>query len=369
VKENIPFVDLESQYRKIQPRIVAAMNEVLESRAFIQGPFADRFERAFADTMGVKHGLGCANGTAAISLALEAMGITRGDEVITVSHTFFATAEAIYHVGATPVFVDIDPRSYTLDPARLEAAITPRTRAIIPVHLYGTPADMAAIIAVASRHGLKVIEDAAQAHLATYHDKFAGALGDAASFSFYPGKNLGAFGDAGFISTDSDEVAQRIKRLRDHGRLSKYEHDVIGYNQRMDGLQAAILSVKLGHLPQWTAIRRRNAALYDSLLRPRGFKTIEAHIHIKSAYHLYVVEVENRDEMLKVLGENGIGCGVHYPVPLHLQPALKGKVAGRDALPHTERAAGRVMSLPMCGELTEDKVEQVCRVFLSRARP
>jgi dTDP-4-amino-4,6-dideoxygalactose transaminase len=365
----IPFVDLEGQYRKLKPQIASAIDEVLESRAFIQGPFAARFEKEFADVLGARHGIGCANGTAAISLALEAMGIGRGDEVITVSHTFFATAEAIYHVGATPVFVDIDPDSYTLDAALLEAAITPRTKAIIAVHLYGTPADMDAINAVAARHGLKVVEDAAQAHLATYRGKSAGTLGDAASFSFYPGKNLGAFGDAGFITTSSDETAQRLRRLRDHGRLSKYEHDVIGYNQRMDGLQAAILSVKLKYLAEWTETRRRNAARYDARLQAKGFKTIKAPDHTRSAYHLYVVEVENREEMLKILGEAGIGCGVHYPVPLHLQPALKQRITGRDALPHTERAAARVLSLPMCGELTEDGVERVCDTFLAHARP
>jgi dTDP-4-amino-4,6-dideoxygalactose transaminase len=369
VSEPIPFVDLESQYRLLKPEIARAIDDVLESRAFIQGPFAAQFEKEFSGAVGARHGVGCANGTAAIALALEAMGIGRGDEVITVSHTFFATAEAIYHVGATPVFVDIDPRSYTLNPDSLEEAITPRTKAIIVVHLYGTPADMDAITTVAARHGLKVLEDAAQAHLATYRGKCAGTLGDAASFSFYPGKNLGAFGDAGFITTDSDETAQRLKRLRDHGRLSKYEHDVIGYNQRMDGLQAAILSVKLKYLAGWTESRRRNAARYDTRLRAKGFKTIETPDHIQSAYHLYVVEVENRKEMLKHLSEASIGCGVHYPVPLHLQPALKGKVTGSDALPHTERAAARVLSLPMCGELTEEKVDRVCDVFLAHARP
>jgi dTDP-4-amino-4,6-dideoxygalactose transaminase len=369
VRETIPFVDLEGQYRKLKSEIAAAMDAVLESRAFIQGPFAARFEEEFSGAMGSPHGLGCANGTAAISLALEALGVGRGDEVITVSHTFFATAEAVFHVGAIPVFVDIDPRSYTLDPALIEEAITPRTRAIIPVHLYGTPADMNPIMEIARRHGLKVVEDSAQAHLAAYHGKFAGTLGDAATFSFYPGKNLGAFGDAGFITTNSDEVAERIKRLRDHGRLSKYEHDVIGYNQRMDGLQAAILSVKLKYLSQWTATRRRNAAHYDSRLRLHGFKTIEPSNATEPAYHLYVVEVENREAVMKALGEAGIGCGVHYPVPLHRQPALKDILPGRGALPHTENAASRVISLPMCGELTEENIDRVCDVFLSIAKP
>ncbi len=369
MSETIPFVDLESQYLKLKPEIAAAMNAVLESRAFIQGPFAAQFEEEFSKALGASYGLGCANGTAAISLALEALGVGPGDEVITVSHTFFATAEAIFHVGAVPVFVDIDPRSYTLDPRLLEAAITPRTKAIIPVHLYGTPADMAPIMEIARRHDLKVIEDAAQAHLATYHGQFAGTLGDAAAFSFYPGKNLGAFGDAGFITTASAGAAIQVKRLRDHGRLSKYEHDVIGYNQRMDGLQAAILSVKLKYLPHWTASRRRSAALYDSRLRPHGFKTIEPSNATESAYHLYVVEVENRDEISRILDEVGIGHGVHYPVPLHRQPALKDVMPERVAMPHTEHAASRVLSLPMCGELTEEKIDRICSVFLSSAKP
>lgn len=369
MSEVIPFVDLDRQYQRIKSEIAAAMNAVLDSRAFIQGPFASRFEEEFSKAMGARYGLGCANGTAAISLVLEALGVGPGDEVITVSHTFFATAEAIYHVGARPVFVDIDPRTYTLDPTLLEAAITPKTRAILPVHLYGTPADMAPIMEIARRHKLQVVEDSAQAHLATYRGQFAGTLGDAATFSFYPGKNLGAFGDAGFISTGREDIVERLKRLRDHGRLSKYEHDVIGYNQRMDGLQAAILSVKLKYLPQWTETRRRNAALYDSRLQSRGFKTIEPSNATKSSYHLYVVEVGNRDEMLQVLEKAGIGCGVHYPVPLHKQPALRDKLPGQTNLPHTENAAARVISLPMCGELTEEKIDRVCEVFLSSAKP
>lgn len=369
MKQAIPFVDLEAQYLKLKPGIFRTIESVFESRAFIQGPFTEKFEHEFAAAIGARHGIGCSNGTAAISLALEALGVGRGDEVITVANTFFATAEAIYHVGAKPVFVDIDPRSYTLDPAMLEAAITPKTKAILPVHLYGTPAEMSPIMEFADRHGLKVVEDAAQAHLATYRDRFAGTFGDAATFSFYPGKNLGAYGDAGFISTDSEDVAGKLRRLRDHGRMSKYEHDVIGYNQRMDGLQAALLSLKLKYLPQWTEARRSNAARYDAHLRPHGFKTIEPSNEVSSVYHLYVVEVENRDEMLEVLDAAGIGCGVHYPVPLHLQPALAADAPKCGALPRTERASSRVLSLPMCAELTNDSIDRVCEVFLARAKP
>ena len=367
--ELIPFVDLENQYRKLKPEISAAIEAVIESRAFIQGPFAETFERQFADAIGARFGIACANGTAAISLILEALGIGPGDEVITVAHTFFATAEAIYHVGATPVFVDIEPGTYNLDPDLLETAITPKTKAIVPVHLYGNPADMDAIRSVARKHNLKIIEDAAQAHLATYREKFAGTIGDAGSFSFYPGKNLGAFGDAGFISTDNEAVAQKLMRLRDHGRSSKYEHDVIGYNQRMDGIQAAILSVKLKYLTEWTNKRRRNAQYYDAQLKARGFKTIEPTQGSAPSYHLYVVEVENREDVQRKLSEAGIGCGVHYPVPLHLQPALKPNGSHHNQLPHTERAATRVLSLPMCAELTEAQIDRVCDVFLAHARP
>ena len=363
----IPFVDLASQYSKLKPEIDAAIAAVLESRAFIQGPFASKFENEFSAKLGAAFGLGCANGTAALSLALEALGVGRDDEVITVAHTFIATAEAICHVGAVPVFVDIDPRSYNMDPDAFEAAITPRTRAVIPVHLYGTPCDLDPIVRIASKHGIKVVEDAAQAHLATYRGHHAGTIGDCGTFSFYPGKNLGAYGDAGFVVCRDASVAKTISKLRDHGRFAKYQHDMVGYNQRMDGLQAAVLSVKLRHLDQWTEARRKNAARYDARLRQAGFKTIEPSNASVSSYHLYVVEVSNRDETITSLLKKGIETGIHYPVPLHIQPALARY--RRNPLPVTERVASRVVSLPMCAELSEDAVEEVCAAFLQHAAP
>jgi dTDP-4-amino-4,6-dideoxygalactose transaminase len=364
---HIPFVDLAAQYAKLKPEMDDAIAAVLKSRAFIQGPFVSKFEGEFSSKLGAAFGLGCANGTAAISLALEALGIARGDEVITVAHTFIATAEAICHVGAIPVFVDIDPLSYNMDPAAFDAAITPRTRAVIPVHLYGTPCDLDPIMRIASKHGIKVVEDAAQAHLATYRGRYAGAIGDCGTFSFYPGKNLGAYGDAGFVTCRDANVAKTLGKLRDHGRLAKYEHDMVGYNQRMDGLQAAVLSVKLRHLDHWTEARRRTAARYDARLRQAGFKTIEPPPMSVSSYHLYVVEVSNRDETIRSLLDKGIETGIHYPVPLHIQPAL---ARYRDKLlPVTERVASRVLSLPMCAELSEDAAEEVCATFLRQAMP
>lgn len=365
----IPFVDLAAQYAKLKSDMDGAIADVLASRAFIQGPFVSRFETEFAGKLGAPFGIGCGNGTAALSLALEALGIKRGDEVITVAHTFFATAEAICHVGAVPVFVDIDPRSYNIDPDSFEAATSARTRAVIPVHIYGTPCDLSALLNIARKRDVRVIEDAAQAHLATYRGQYAGTFGDCGAFSFYPGKNLGAYGDAGFVTCRDVDVANVLRRLRDHGRSGKYQHDLIGYNHRMDGLQAAVLSVKLRHLDEWTAARRRNAALYDARLRPAGFKTIEPPDGSLSSYHLYVVEVSNRDETIKALNAHGIETGVHYPVPLHLQPALARNPRPGNGLPVTERVASRVLSLPMCAELSEEAIDDVCAAFLQCARP
>jgi dTDP-4-amino-4,6-dideoxygalactose transaminase len=365
----IAFVNLKAQHERLKPEIMGAISTVLEDRAFIQGRHATNFARAFCDLLGLPHATGCSNGTAAIAVALEALGVGRGDEVITVSHTFFATTEAIFHVGATPVFVDIDPRTYTIDLAQVEAAITPRTRAVLPVHLYGNPCQMTELMALAHKHGLVVVEDAAQAHLATYGNTYAGAFGDAATFSFYPGKNLGALGDAGLVATRDETIAKTVASLVDHGRSAKYEHDRIGYNYRLDGLQAAILSAKLPHLPGWTARRRAAASRYDSILKAVGFKVVETWPGGISSYHLYPVEVSNRDETMRALHEAKIGCGIHYPVPIHLQPAVRHLGFQRGQLPHTERAADRVLSLPMCAELRDDEVDRVCEVFLGVACP
>jgi dTDP-4-amino-4,6-dideoxygalactose transaminase len=304
--------------------------------------------------------VGCSNGTAAIALALEALGIGEGDEVITVAHTFIATAEAICEVGARPVFVDIRPDTYLLDPAQLEAAITPRTRAIVPVHLYGHCCDMSPIMEVARLHGLKVVEDCAQAHLATYGGRPVGSFGDAGTFSFYPGKNLGALGDAGCIVTSDADLALRLRKMRDHGRLSKYEHDIVGYNERMDGIQAAVLMVKLDHLTEWTEARRHSAQRYRERLTSLGLKTITPTVQAQPVWHLFVTEVEHRDEVVDRLQSAGIGTGVHYPLPLHLQPALEKFGYRKGAFPHTEAASERVLSLPICAEITDAQVDAVC---------
>lgn len=366
--KKIPFVDLRGQHAALRAELVAAFEAVLDSQAYIQGPYAARFEAGFCDLLGVapQLGMGVSNGTTALQLALQALGVGTGDEVVTVAHTFIATAEAISAVGAVPVFVDVEPGAYTMDPQALEAAITPRTRAVIAVHLYGTPCDMAAISRICTQRGLFLIEDSAQAHLATYDGRCAGTLGDAGCFSFYPGKNLGALGDAGFCIFRNEDVAARARKLMDHGRESKYLHQMVGNNFRMDGMQAALLSVKLPHLAGWTANRRRAAALYDSLLRPAGFKTIEAGPGCVSSYHLYTVEVADRDQVRENLQVRAIETGVHYPVPLHRQPAYRQDTA---SLPRTERAADRVLSLPMCGLISLEAVEIVAKAVIEVARP
>jgi dTDP-4-amino-4,6-dideoxygalactose transaminase len=364
--KRIPFVDLAAQYESLEPDIHAAINEVFRAGAYIQGPAVEAFEQAFAARMGAAHAIGCSNGTASLSLALEAMGVGKGDEVITVAHTFIATAEAICHVGAKPVFVDIESAAYGMDADILEAAITPRTRAIVPVHLYGAPCDMDPILAIARKHALKVLEDAAQAHFATYRGRSVGSLGDCGSFSFYPGKNLGAYGDAGLISTHDASLALLLRKLRDHGRTSKYEHDIIGYNQRMDALQAAMLSVKLRRIDAWIAARRKIAAHYDARLATR-FKTIRPWPHSEPVYHLYVVEVSNRAAVVDALARDGIATGLHYPIPLHKQPALAGHGPHRP-LPVTEKAADRVLSLPIYAELSTEDVDRICDVFIKCAQ-
>jgi dTDP-4-amino-4,6-dideoxygalactose transaminase len=363
----IPLVNLQRQYAGLKAEIDAAVAEVMAGQAFIHGERVATFTRAWLAALGAKHGAACGNGTAAISAALRALGIGPGDEVITTAHTFFATAEAIFNVGAVPVFADIDPRSYTLDIAT--APIGPRTRAILPVHLYGGAADMDAIMAVADRHRLKVVEDTAQAHLGTHRGRALGTIGDAGTFSFYPGKNLGAYGDAGFTVARDPHVAALIAKLVDHGRESKYAHDVIGDNLRMDEIQAAVLSVKLPHLATWTAHRQAIAAYYDSRFKPKGFKVIEPLPGTTCVYHLYVVEAANRDAVLAYLKAEGIAAGVHYPLPLHRQPALAQLPCAQVHLPHTERAAGRVLSLPICGSITDAEAERVAEAFLAVARP
>ncbi len=366
----LPLVDLKAQYAAIKPEIDAAIARVLQSTAFINGPDVSAFEAEFAQFCGVDHAIGVASGTAALQLALTAFEIGSGDEVITVAHTFCATAEAIVQAGARPVFVDIDPDTYTIDPAAVEAAITPRTKAIIPVHLYGMPADMATINAIARAHNLIVIEDAAQAHGAQYRGRAAGALADAGCFSFYPGKNLGAYGDGGAVTTNNPEIAQRVFALRDHGRLrqpngkpSKYEHALIGFGERLDTLQAAILRVKLRYLADWTARRQRLADYYRQALAHLPLGLPYAPPDRTAVYHLFVVRAPARDRLRNALAEQGIETGIHYPIPLHLQKAFAflGHRAGD--LPHTERAAAEILSLPLFPEMSEADCERVARAI------
>ena len=320
----IPLVDLGAQYRTIREEIMPAIEAVIGSSAFIHGPFVAAFEREMAAFAHARHCVGSANGTEAIFVALKALGVKPGDEVITVANTFTATAEAIEWTGARPVLVDVDPADHLIDPAAVAAAVTSRTVGIVPVHLFGQPARMPEIRAIADRHGLFVVEDAAQAHGASEGGPPVGALSQAATYSFYPGKNLGAYGDAGAVTTNHPALEQQIRLISDHGRVGRYEHAVVGYGSRLDGLQAAILSVKLRHLAEWTGQRRRLAARYDVLLADvPGLRSVRPREDTVAVYHLYVVEVapEHRDPLRDWLDRHGIDSGIHYPIPLHLQAA------------------------------------------------
>ena len=367
----IPLVDLKAQYHSIKAEVDAAMQHVLDTTAFINGPAVAAFEQEFAAFCGVKYAIGISSGTAALHLALVACGVGAGDEVITVAHTFMATAEAIVHAGATPVFVDIDPRTYNMDPQLLAAAITPRTKVILPVHLYGMPADMDAINAIAHQHNLSVIEDAAQAHGAKYHGRIAGALGHAACFSFYPGKNLGAYGDGGAVTTNDPAIAERVSALRDHGRMvgpdgkrAKYEHGLIGYGERLDTLQAAVLRAKLPHLNDWNRARQVLAHRYFEMLDGKVLSLPFAPTGVESVYHQFVVRVKNRDAVKAHLATQGIEAGIHYPIPLHQQPAFANLQTAQRALPHTEQAAAEILSLPLYPEMTEPDQARVVEALL-----
>ncbi len=357
----IPLVDLHAQYETIKPEIDAAIQRTIDRTAFILGPEAKQFEENFAKFCNVKHAIGLDSGTAALHLAMMALNIGAGDEVITTAHTFIATAEPISLLGARPVFVDIDPRTYNLDPNKLQAAITPRTKAIIPVHLYGQPAEMDAILEIARAHNIPVIEDAAQAHGALYREHNVGTMGLMTCFSFYPGKNLGAYGDAGALVTNDDELNYKIRMLRDHGRTTKYEHEISGYGYRLDGIQGAILDVKLKHLPQWNTARRAHADYYTELLSNVDDSIVTPYepSHVKAVYHLYVIRTRKRDELLQYLKEHDIEAGIHYPVPLHMQPVYKTLGYAHGAFPETERAAREILSLPIYPELAHAQMERV----------
>lgn len=355
----IPLVDLKRQYVTIKSEIDVAIQNVINDTSFILGKYTAEFENSFSDYSNTKYCVGLNSGTDALFLSFLAIGLKAGDEVITVANTFFATTEYLGHIGVKPVFCDIDPVSYLIDVNKIENLITSKTKAILPVHLYGQMADMDYIMELAKKYNLAVIEDCAQAHGAEYNGKKAGSIGDIGTYSFYPGKNLGAFGDAGCIVTSNEKYAQFIKKYRDHGRSSKYEHDIEAYSSRMDGLQGSILNTKLTHLDTWIDGRRSVAKLYSELLGDDVQKPVEVDGN-KHSYHLYVIGVEKRDDLLQYLKFKEIEAGIHYPIPLHLQSAYRYLNVQQGALPITEKAASRILSLPIYPEMISDEVFYVC---------
>lgn len=355
----IPLVDLKAQYGSMKAEIDAAVVGVLESGRFVLGPEVEAFEQEFGAFCGTPHAIGVNSGTSALHLALLAAGVGAGDEVIAPAFTFVATVAAIEHAGARAILVDVDPLTLTLDPDRIESAITPRTKAIIPVHLYGQTADMDPILDIAREHGLKVVEDAAQAHGAEYKGRRAGSIGDLGCFSFYPGKNLGAAGDGGAVTTADSEHARAIRLLRDWGADGKYIHVVKGFNFRLDEIQAAILRVKLRRLPHWTELRRRHADTYGMLLAGTSVRLPCAAPEARHVYHIYAVRTRERNRVRAELHVAGILAGIHYPIPVHLQPAYAGLHYQRGDFPVSELAADEVLSLPLYPELTPAAIERV----------
>jgi len=364
----IPFLDLKAQYASIKPEIDAAVMGVLETCGFIGGENLKRFERNFATYMGAQHAVGSCSGTSALHLALLGAGVKRGDEVITAVNTFIATTEAITHAGAKPVLVDVEEATQLIDPARIEAAITSKTTAIVPVHLYGQPADMDAIRDIAKRKGVKVIADAAQSHGAAIDGDRKKTLGDTTATSFYPGKNLGAAGDAGAVLTDDEDIAVFMRTPGDHGSKEKYHHQYEGWNYRLDAMQAAILDVKLKHLDKWTAARRSHAARYDKAFAGTNVVPIQAAPNRTHVYHLYVVRVPDRDKAMARLKEKGVGVGIHYPVPLHLQPAYAHLELKKGSFPVAEKVIPQIISLPMYAELTDAMVDEAAAAVIEAAK-
>jgi len=356
----VPFLDLKAQYETIKYEMNDAIQKVIDLCAFAGGPFVEKFEQAYAKFCECRYCIGVGSGTEALWLALLSLGIGVGDEVITVPNTFIATCEAVSMCGAKPVFVDIDEKYYTIDPSLIEAEITKKTKAIIPVHLFGQMADMDTIMEIAKKYGLFVIEDACQAHGAEYKGKHAGTIGDVGCFSFYPGKNLGAYGEAGAVVTNDKQLNNKIRMLRDHGQTEKYHHSVVGWNSRMDGIQGAILNVKIKYLKKWNKARRDNANFYTNafidikdVIVPVEAKTNE---HV---YHVYALQVRKRDQLINTLKEKNIFCGIHYPTPLHLQKAYSLLHLAKGRYPIAERCSERFISLPMYAELTLDHLNYV----------
>ncbi len=360
----IPFIDLKAQYASIKEEIQAAVNATLASTQFTLGKEVAAFEEEFAAYSGGKFGIGVNSGTSALHLALLAAGVGPGDEVITVSCTFVATVAAIDYTRARTVFVDVDSATLNMDVRQVEAAITDRTKAILPVHLHGQPADMDPILEIAHRHGLRVIEDAAQAHGAEYKGRRVGSIGDLGCFSFYPGKNLGAYGEGGMVVTNNEDFAHTIRMLRDWGQERKYHHALKGFNYRLEGIQGAILRVKLRHLDAWTEARRRHAAYYNQLLADIDLQTPVEMPYARHVYHVYAVRMPRRDLLQEALQAQGIQTGIHYPIPVHLQKAYAGFGYGTGDLPVTEKATEELLSLPMFAELQDAQIETVCATVL-----
>ena len=358
----VKFVDLLAQHEPLETQLMETFSRVVRTGSFVLGPEVEKFESQFAAYCGVTHCVGVANGTAALQLVLQGLGVRPGDEVITVAHTFIATAEAISAIGARPVFVDIDSASYTMDSSKLEAAITPRTKAIIPVHLYGQTADMDSLSAIAGEYGIPIVEDSCQAHGATYKGRRAGSLGVAGCFSFYPSKNLGACGEGGAVTTNDSQLAQAIRMLRDHGSVKKYHHDFPAYNLRLEGIQGGVLSVKLPHLDRWNRNRRMLADRYDALFSGSKVITPKEMFWAGHVYHLYVVLVEDREALRTTLQQHGIETGLHYPVPLHLQKAYENLGYRKGDFPVSEYVAAHLLSLPMYADLPIEHVEHVAKI-------
>ncbi len=361
---SVPFVDLKAQYESLKKEVEPAILDVIGNTQFILGPAVKNFEEAFATYCQVQYAVGLNSGTAALTLLLQAHGIGSGDECIVPANTFFATAEAVSSVGATPVLVDCEAESGLMDTTKLEAAITPKTKVILPVHLYGQPADIDDVLMIAKKHGLLVIEDACQSHGATYKKKKVGSLAHGAAFSFYPGKNLGAYGDAGGITTNDEKVAEMVKILRDHGSKVRYHHDVIGWNERMDGIQGAVLGIKLPHLDRWNRSRYDHAQSYRKALNGIGdIRFIEEKNDRTQIYHLFVIRTSKRDALQKHLNDVGIQSGIHYPIPLHLQKAYAFLGHKKGDFPHAEKLCDEILSLPMFPELTESQIDEVVQAI------
>ena len=356
----IPLVDLKAQYRGIKAEIDAAIADVFENSAFILGKEVAAFEREFAAYCGASHAVGVNSGTSALHLALLAADVGPGDEVITTPFTFIAPVAAIGYIGATPVFVDIDPGTYNIDAGQIEAAITPKTKAILPVHLFGQAADMDPILDIARRHNLVVIEDAAQAHGTEYKGRRTGGMGDLGCFSFYPGKNLGACGEGGAVVTNNPEHANTIRMLRDWGQSRRYYHDLRGFNYRMEGIQGAILRVKLRHLEAWTEARRANARSYSEKLAGEGIRTPREMPYARHVFNVYTIRVPNRDRVFQHLTASGVQAAIYYPIPVHLQPAYRDARYKEGDFPVAESVAREVLALPVYPELTPAQIDEVC---------